>query len=235
MSIVWPPIYTLKAHPRARHVKLRATAEKGLEIITPLRFNPKQITSILEENKTWIIKQLHLIQDALQTREPLCLPETISLQALNKTWKIFYLKTVNKQLKLMIRHPDEIHVMGDTTDLQRCFFLLTRWVKRQAESYLIQRLNDLSQLTCLNFTSISVRGQKTRWGSCTSLKAISLNYKLIFLPEALVTHVLIHELCHTVHLNHSTRFWRLVAKFDPHWKAHSRSLRHEKHAIPMWL
>lgn len=58
---------------------------------------------------------------------------------------------------------------------------------------------------------------------------------MIFLPPELMRHILIHELCHTVHLNHSPQFWRLVAKYDPNWRLHNRLSKQEEMQLPMWL
>jgi predicted metal-dependent hydrolase len=64
-----------------------------------------------------------------------------------------------------------------------------------------------------------VKSQRTRWASCSAKKNLSLNTKLLFLPPDLVHHALTHELCHTVYMNHSRAFWRLVASNEPHYKA----------------
>lgn len=72
---------------------------------------------------------------------------------------------------------------------------------------------------------ISIKNQKTRWGSCSSLKNINLNWKLAFLPTDLCTYVIIHELCHLVHMNHSVKFWNCVEKYIPDYKLRIYRLR----------
>ena len=104
--------------------------------------------------------------------------------------------------------------------------------KGKAKIFLAQWLHETSATTELSFTKVSIRDQKTRWGSCTPKKHINLNYKLIFLPAALAQHVLIHELCHTIHLNHSRRFWALVARHDPDYKMLDKALRKADQYIP---
>jgi len=85
-------------------------------------------------------------------------------------------------------------------------------------------------------TKVSVRLQKTRWGSCSTQGAISLNAKLLFLPVDVVNYVLIHELCHTVHHNHSADFWLLVQEHLPQAKALRRTLFDDAwHFVPPWL
>src|SRR5690606_14502003 len=91
----------------------------------------------------------------------------------------------------------------------QCKELLIRWLKKMAKIYLASQLNKISEVTQLSYKNLTIRDQQTRWGSCTRDKNISLNFRILFLPEHLASHILIHELCHTVHLNHSDKFWSL--------------------------
>ena len=226
----WPPVYKVKKHRLARSVKLRASAAHGLVITTPYRFNLRQLPGILEEHRDWIIKQLQ--------RLPLVktdtLPDVIVFPALAEEWRVEYQVCATK-IELIERPQKELVLVGNIQDKARCKRLLTTWVKQKAKTYLSGHLQLVSLRTALPFEKTTVRSQKTLWGSCTSAKAISLNYKLIFLPPELATHVMIHELCHTKHLNHSERFWRLVESFDSNWRAHRRALRKADTYIPDWI
>jgi predicted metal-dependent hydrolase len=228
--IPWPPAYKIKKHRLARSVKLRTSIKHGLEITTPFRFNIKNIPRILEENKDWIIKQLlsktSSIDDALPTH--------ITFLAMNETWTIHYM-ACNAKLELIEKPQKELTFVGKIDNKSLCKQRLLRWVKKQSAHYLSTQLLAISQQTQLNFSKLTLRDQQTRWGSCTSDKAISLNYKLIFLPQELATYVIIHELCHTQFLDHSERFWALVERFDPDWKTHRQRLRKAELFIPGWL
>jgi len=80
-----------------------------------------------------------------------------------------------------------------------------------------------------------VRGQKTRWGSFSSRGTLSLNYKLLFLPEPLLRHVILHELSHSVHMNHSDEFWNLLHSLDPDTATHDKQLSEAWKYLPAWL
>jgi predicted metal-dependent hydrolase len=89
-------------------------------------------------------------------------------------------------------------------------------------------LEGLSNKHDLPFQQVMVRGQKTRWASCSSRHTISINYELLFLDAKLVDYVLVHELCHTRHLHHGPAFWALVQRFEPEYLQLHQSLRRQK-------
>jgi predicted metal-dependent hydrolase len=228
--VAWPPLYKIRKHRLAKYVKLRASTERGLEITVPIRFNPKEIPLILEENKNWILKQL----SKLQIKKIDTLPEHIALHAINQTWRVYYVECDSK-FEMIARPNQEIVLVGHLHDKQFCQDKLIHWVKNVAKEYLSSQIELLSRQTELDFNSLTIRDQHTLWGSCTAKKSISLNYKLIFMPHRLLQYVIIHELCHTQHLNHSERFWNQVAMYDPAWRAHRHELRHANHYIPNWV
>lgn len=83
------------------------------------------------------------------------------------------------------------------------------------------------------FTSITVRDQKTRWGSCSSQGTLSFNYRLIFAPPIVLDYVVVHELCHLTHMNHSKDFWDMVGTIMPDYKTHRRWLRDHGHELTL--
>ncbi len=229
-SIEWPPPYKVRKHKRARYVKLRMSPPRGLEITVPYRFNLRDIPSILEENKIWITKQFAQLQ-LTGTDE---LPTSLSFHALNESWKIYY-EPCKAKVELIERPGQELIVVGVMQDKEIGKTKLLAWIRNKSRIYLSEQLARVSHQTQLPYSHLTIRDQQTVWGSCTVKKSISLNYKLIFLPKHLTDYVMIHELCHTKYLNHSSRFWELVEKFDPDWKQHKRELRHANQFMPKWV
>lgn len=229
-EIDWPPAYIIKKHKRARYVKLRTIKSHGLQITIPYRFNLKNIPSILEENKPWIIKQLLLLQE----QATVGMPDGIVIPVTNQTWLIEYIPS-DTRLQLIERPHGELVITGPIHDESKCRLLLIKWLKLKAKSILLTQLQAVSQQAKLPFEALTIRDQKTLWGSCTSKRTISLNYKLILLPPALMIHIMIHELCHTKHMNHSTKFWQLVATHDSAWRENKRLMRKADQYLPKWL
>lgn len=229
-DIEWPPLYKIKKHKRARHVKLRMSIANGLEITVPYRFNLKEIPFILEEHKKWIIK--HFLP--AQPKKLDELPTQIYFHAVSELWPIYY-ESCKAKLELIQRPSHELVLVGTLLDKKIGKEKLLTWIKNKAKLHLIQHLDVISNKTQLPYDQATICDQQTIWGSCTSKKTISLNYKLMFLPKHLVDYVIIHELCHTKYLNHSEKFWSLVSLFDPDWKQHRRELRHANQLIPAWI
>lgn len=99
----------------------------------------------------------------------------------------------------------------------------TAKVTEQTQILLNRILNNFG--TEFSYTSLKVRSYKTRWGSCDVKHRLCFNYKLSLLPEYLAEYIVIHELCHTQHLNHSQDFWASVAIFCPDFKARRQELK----------
>ena len=97
--------------------------------------------------------------------------------------------------------------------------------KKQAFDLIKEKLENFNELYNFSYGRISIRNQRTRWGSCSRKGNLNFNYKIIFLPEKLADYIVVHELCHLKQFNHSRRFWDLVAKTFPDYREMVRELR----------
>lgn len=97
---------------------------------------------------------------------------------------------------------------------------LTSLFKRTATSYILTRTHALAKLMGQTYKNISLKAQVTRWGSCSSQGNLNFNWRLVHHPPAVIDYVIIHELAHRQHMNHSSAFWKFVAEFDPAHKQH---------------
>ena len=94
-----------------------------------------------------------------------------------------------------------------------------------ARAVLESRVAYIHQITGGSYSSVTVRYQKTRWGSCSSRGTLSFNYLLIFAPPGILDYVVVHELCHLTHMNHSKDFWDMVARVMPDYRIRKQWLR----------
>jgi len=233
----WPPPFTLRYSTRARSVRLRICARRGLQLIVPRFFDAAKTPIILQQHKNWIERTWQRIQHSLTRVEPEEVsPQQLSLPALNETWTIHYIP-VSQSKALWRELPEEknLTVYACNTHSRKIKKILLSWLQQRAQHYLLTWLTKLGQQTGLYYSRAGVRNATTRWGSCSANKTISLNYKLLFLPNSLVEYVLLHELCHTVHFNHSPQFWELVKKFSPEYQQWRKQLKQANDKIPIWV
>lgn len=161
------------------------------------------------------------------------LPTNILLPVYNGTWQIEYRPSpfIGRTMLIEVA-PYQLAYVGKA-DESIMHKKVSDFVSMKARQYLSPRIQHWSQQCEWPFKQLRFGTQKTRWGSCTSQKTISLNEKLIFLESHLIDYVLIHELAHTIELNHSDRFWLLVEKHVPHYRTCLQELK--KVHIPNWF
>ena len=102
---------------------------------------------------------------------------------------------------------------------------LERWYRRRAKAEIGPRLDAATQRAGSRYTGLTIRAQRTRWASCSSTGAMSFNWRLLLAPPEILDYVVEHEVCHLEVMDHSPRFWRLLASRSPDWRAHSAWLR----------
>ncbi len=138
----------------------------------------------------------------------------------------YRLKRVPKgDSRLIWLEGNHVHVSSFVSEKREIDRMLKKWQDREAKKHLVNRVRILSDLTGLEARKISFRNQRRRWGSCNEFGDLSLNLRLIKLPIELIDYVIIHELAHTVHMNHSRHFWKLVDSFCPGAKNVDKTLQ----------
>lgn len=110
-------------------------------------------------------------------------------------------------------------------DTIRRMEVMDRRYRQAARDYFTKRCAYYRQFTGGSYTRITIRNQKTRWGSCSSTGTLSFNYRLMFAPPRVLDYVVVHELCHLTHMNHSRDFWNLVASVMPDYKQYKAWLK----------
>ncbi|NNF66329.1 MAG: M48 family metallopeptidase [Gammaproteobacteria bacterium] len=201
-----------------------------VEVVAPVKAKPAEIEAFVAASRAWIERARGQLRD--QPVLDRSLPERVALPAISAEFWVQYGADVgrrrwheqNGRLKLPI--PQHQAAKGRK--------LLKSWLAQTGRAHLVPWLRRTAMDTGIDFNKTQVRGQKTRWGSCSARGTISLNYCLLFLEPALVHYLLVHELCHRVHFNHSRRYWALVEKLIPDCRALDRRLGDAWRAVPGW-
>jgi len=229
--------YTVRESLRARCIRLWVTPQRGLEVVVPRGCNCARIPPILERKQQWIRSALERVE-AHRVRFPSApgwqVPERIAFPAIQRVWQIEMHPEETRRVTVREYGEGLLQLRGNVGHEAACRAALHRWWVRQGHKHLVPLLREFSRATGRPFTRVTVRRQRTRWGSCSRKKSVSLNAKLLFLEPAVVRYVMIHELCHTQEMNHAPRFWRLVQTACPDFRTLKKNLRQAWNAVPSW-
>lgn len=228
------PAYRIRRSRRARAVRLSLCPIRGLEVVVPEGYDPARVPMVVSSHREWLERawaQLRRQRRDWPEGHDARLPMALDLKALGEQWAIRY----ERADRVGVRARDGLlSVHAPSASEQGLRDRLRRWLKDRARDALVPWLDRVSVRTGLAYSRASIRGQRTRWASCSSRATISLNYKILFLPPHLVDYLMVHELSHTRHLNHSRRFWRLVERHCPDYRSCERELAAAWHYVPLW-
>lgn len=226
--------FSVRQSHRARRLSIKVFPRGRVEVVVPPRTRPETVQAFVEENTAWINKARASFAE-IHPPEPFLLPNMVELAAISQRYRIRY-ERQSRAKTVRYRCVDNTVVLsGRTGDDKLCVGALKRWLAAVAKTEFAPRLAALSAATGIGFKRMHVRGQKTCWGSHSSSGTISINYCLLFLDPEIVHYLMIHELCHGRHMNHSRRFWALVRSFEPDYKRLDEALTESWSRVPVWV
>ena len=228
------PEHQVRISTRAKSVRLQINESGELTVVIPKGFSQRYIADVLHQRSDWIAKTRNELA-SLPPPQPITLPESLFIPATGKDWKLEYVQ--GKSMSVSVRQKGEstLRIQGNIAEQKACRLALQRWLIKHAHEILVPWLQDLSHVHGLVFQKTTVRTQRTRWASCSSRGTISINSQLLFLEKEQVDYVFLHELCHTKHMNHSTKFWALLEEIMPNYKKHHLEIQNQAKKIPRWV
>lgn len=218
---------------RARRLSLRVFPHGLVEVVAPQRAAERSIRRFISDHQAWIQRARR--EFAASTEAGSVDPPTmIRLTAVDEAWEVAYGEGARRLRTVPGADGGTIRLTGPADPLWRVQ-QLRRWLQQRGRAVLTPWLAQVASETGLAYRGVTVRRQRSRWGSCSARHDISLNCALLFMEPGLVRHVLVHELAHTRHLNHGPAFWRLVARLAPDFEAAERALRGAWCTVPAWV
>jgi predicted metal-dependent hydrolase len=199
----------LRCNPRARHYSLRVRNGQVIGTMPP-QGSERELLAFIDRQRPRLLRML--------SRNPKRLLWNESTDVQTCTFRVRVFRTARSDFYANLRD-GVLHIAcPGRTDFasehiqQVLQMLFEKVLRHEAKRFLPQRLQMLAERHSFHYTGVTVRNTQSRWGSCSSQKGISLSLSLMLLPEHLIDYVLLHELCHTVEMNHGERFWQLMDK-----------------------
>jgi len=204
--------YSVRRSERARRVRVSVDPEAGVEVVLPARAPRREAAAAMVELRPWVERRLRTLARA---REELGLrPGVVPFLG-----GPLELEPEPGRSRVTRRGERLLVPAGDHRPA------LERWFRRRAREEVAPRLERACAAAGTRHGALTIRGQRTRWASCSPRGDMSFNWRLLLAPEPVLDAVVWHEVCHLEVLDHSPRFWALLEGRCPDYRAHQRWLR----------
>lgn len=224
----------MRKSSRAKRLTIKVFPRGRVEVVVPRRTRAADVQAFVRENARWI-RDARSAFAVEHPPEAFALPKVVSLPGVGRTITVRYEPKPGAKSVRFRPGESELVLSGRVESEKLCLAALKRWLFSVARAEFEPELRALASTMHTPYGKMQVRAQRTCWGSRSSSGTISLNFCLLFLEPDLVRYLMIHELAHGRHMNHSKRFWALVARFESDYRRLDRALTDSWRDVPAWL
>ncbi len=216
-------VYTVRRHPRAKYLRLQVNPFDGVVVTMPARL-PLYVSTdkFVREHGDWILAKLQEYgrKSAWDSRGEATLRSGESIRFRGRNYRLMVERlAVSAPHVVLNQQVGVISVYLPRSSEFQLHPVLKQWLAKQAAEQIKSVALEEAARMGVRFRRISIREQRTKWGSCTEEGNLSFNWRLILFPPRVLRYVVIHELCHLRHFDHSIRFWRMVARYMPEYRS----------------
>ncbi|MHB8255982.1 MAG: M48 family metallopeptidase [Acidiferrobacterales bacterium] len=204
--------YTLRLSPRRATICVQILPGGEVRVAAPAAVRRAHIDSFLRGHWRWIRSKQQALRQYMPAPPRMPFGEGAQLPLLGEKLILRQRLTTGSRPEV-VRCGSELVVSAATP--AQVPELIVSWYRNAARCQVSQRIGHFAALVGRSPARLSIRGQKTRWGSCSALGTISINWRLMQASAEILDYVIVHELCHLLHRNHSPRFWREVGRILP--------------------
>lgn len=208
-----PIDYRVRRSSRARRVRVRVDAARGVEVVLPPRAAEREAAAAVRELRPWIERRVA----ELERTRAMVAARGATVPYLGET-----LALAEEPGRTRVHRRGGALLVPAGEERRPA---LERWYRRQARAEVAPRLDRATALAGRSYAGLTIRGQRTRWASCSATGAMSFNWRLLLAPAPVLDYVVWHEVCHLDVMDHSPRFWALLAERCPDWREHAGWLR----------
>lgn len=226
--------WQVRESARARRLSVRVFADGRVEIVVPPRTAPRAVESFVARHHDWIERRRAAARRDARPPEPFP-PQQLVLSASGEAFRLHLAGGPRAGVEAAARGTGLLEVRGQLRGEEHLRAVLRRWLIGHAHRHLGRSLEGLAREHGFEYARVEVRRQRSRWGSCSVRGTISLNCCLMFQRPEVVRYLLLHELAHTRHMHHGTRFWRCVESHCADYRALDRELLAGWRRVPAWV
>ncbi len=205
---------------KIRSLRLQITSPNSFSVSAPILTPDIFIKKFIQKNQKWILKH------ALLSTTFLPLNSLDHLSILGKVYQITFRQSQNNSIVISSQEP-QITVLTTSLSQTHLKLLFQKRLKILAKTLITHQINQFHQQIKFNYNRISVRNQRSRFGSCSSKGNLNFNWQIIFFPPDKFQHIILHELIHLSIKNHSKNYWQTLARYDPDYKSNNRWLKQQ--------
>ncbi len=216
---------THRTNKRIKRISLHLENKNEITIKTPLKFKAHLLKEIVYEHEKWILK--HLTKVSYKSKFDFLLGSTIPF--MGKNCELILIKDANIN-NIKVKYEDDIFYFYHNPEIyeyEHFIDALKKFYKKVSKQYIDPIFDEWCFKTKLNPNNITYRYAKKRWGSCSYINNISINYMLLQFPVSVIEYVVLHELCHIKEKNHSKKFYNLVSLYMNDYKMQEDLLKNK--------
>lgn len=225
--------WTVRVSRRARRLSVRVYPGGRVEVVVPPGASAAMVQRFVGVHREWIDRRINDLSTCSSVAADTH-PARIELPAIGRSYSVRYEESARTTAHVSAT-ADELRVFGRPGEVRASAAALRNWLFDLAEFELARELARIAELGGFEYQRLQVRCQRTRWGSCSASGTISLNVCVLFQPADVMRYLLVHELSHTRHMNHSRRFWALVQSLEPDYRRLDRELSRGWQRVPGWM
>ncbi len=209
--------YVLKRSARRKSIGISLLTDNTIVVSAPLKTAVADIEKFITEKSAWLDKHI-AINDGIDNR----------------------FSAVKEGKAVLVKGNPVDLIKGNKNSFSSGLIVFTspeglkKMLVKNVGGEFFSMLDEISKATGLRFSKAAFRSYKSRWGCCNRKKELYFNYKLLMLPQDIWVYLIVHELSHTLHMNHSASFWNCVASYLPDYKARRKKLREYSFVCSMY-
>ena len=222
--------YSIRRSERARRARIQVSAE-GVEVVVPRRLPIRDVEPFVEEKRAWIERTLRRMREAEEEFAPARLADGEAVPYLGQRLTLDVRIEPGRVRAHVARRAERLEVSVSAPGADALREALERWYRRRARVEIASRLDAAVARAGRSYRGLQIRGQRSRWASCSSTGAMSFNWRLLLAPSDILDYVVEHEVAHLDVHDHSERFWELLASRSAGWEVHEAWLRRHGHSL----